>query len=167
MKLVLSALLFAASLATSLHAAEVTADTHAADHAQIQQLVERFKGAIIAKDGDAMRAMFLSGASWLQGTDKASLAKERIKQPDAQQFTPWSHEQFAKFVSTAPTAIEETFDNVRIETDGIIGTVIFDYQFLTDHKTTNHGVETWQLVHTDEGWKISAMLYSLLPEDIH
>lgn len=166
MKLVLSVLLLTASLATSLHAEQAGAGAHATDHARIQQLVERFKSAIVAKDGDAMHAMFLPGASWFQGTEKASLAKVRTKKPDAQQFTPGSYEQFAKFVGTAPTAIEETFDNVRIETDGTIGTVYFDYKFLADHKVTNHGVETWQLVHTDEGWKISAMLFSVILDDI-
>ena len=166
MKLVLSVLLFTTSLAMPLHAEKATTAAHAADRAQIQQLVEHFKGVIIAKNGDAMRAMFLPGGSWLQGTDKTSLAKVRAKKPDAQQFAPGSYEQFAKFVGTAPKAIEETFDNVRIETDGIVGTVYFDYQFLVEGKPQNHGVETWQLVHTDDGWKISAMLYSVIMDDI-
>lgn len=166
MKFVLSALLLATSLAAPLHAENTATDAHAADRAQIQQLVERFKGAILARDGEAMHAMFLPGGSWLQGMDKKSLARVRAKKPDARQFAPGNYEQFAKFVGTAPKAIEETFDNVRIETDGIIGTVYFDYQFLAEGKLLNHGVETWQLVHTDNGWKISAMLYSVILDDI-
>lgn len=167
MKFPLPALLVAISLAAPLHAKEAANDTLAADRSQIQQLIEHFKGAIIAKDGEAMHAMFLPGGSWLQGVDKTSLAKVRAKQPDAQQFAPGNYEQFAKFVSSAPKAIEETFDNVRIESDGIVGTVYFDYRFLVEGKPTNHGVETWQLVHTDSGWKISAMLYSVILDDIH
>ncbi|WP_430392243.1 nuclear transport factor 2 family protein [Dyella sp. 20L07] len=167
MTFIWSVLPLASSLVVPLHAEQAMADSHTMDRAQIQQLVDRFKGAIIAKNGDAMRAMFLPGGSWLQGVDKASLAKVRAKKPDAKQFAPGNYEQFATFVGTAPKAIEETFDNVRIETDGTIGTVYFDYHFLMEGKSQNHGVETWQLVHTDDGWKISAMLYSVILDDIH
>ena len=153
--------------AMPLHAAENGVGTHATDNAQIQQLVERFKGAIRAKDGETMHSLFLPGGSWLQGLDKASLATVRTREPKARQFMPGNYEQFAKFVGSSPRPIEETFDNVRIETDGVVGTVYFDYRFLADGKLTNHGVETWQLVNTDDGWKISAMLYSVVLDDKH
>jgi hypothetical protein len=37
----------------------------------------------------------------------------------------------------------------------------FDYVFLIDNKVSNSGVETWQLIHTAEGWKINALTYSV------
>lgn len=166
MKYALFVLLLAASLAIPLHAGEAASGAHAADQARIQQLVERFKRAILTKDAEAMRAMFLPGGSWLQGLDEKSLAQLRAKKPAARQFAPGSYEPFAKFVGSTPKAIEETFDHVRIETDGTVGIVYFDYQFLTDGKPLNHGVETWQVVHTDDDWKISAMLYSVAMDDI-
>jgi hypothetical protein len=36
--------------------------------------------------------------------------------------------------------------------------------FLIDGKRNNVGSETWQLVHTGDGWKISAMAYSSYPD---
>ena len=156
---------FVALFALPLHATEHAVGSHAADSSQIQQLVERFKGAIRAKDGETMHSLFLPGGSWLQGLDKASLAKVRTREPKARQFIPGNYEQFAKFVGSSPKPIEETFDNVRIETDGVVGTVYFDYRFLADGKVTNHGAETWQLVNTDDGWKISAMLFSVVLDD--
>ncbi|GLQ95552.1 nuclear transport factor 2 family protein [Dyella acidisoli] len=169
MKPVLPALMLAIMLAVPLHAWAATSDTHAEDQAQIQQLINRFKSAIVAKDGEAMRSMFMPGGSWLQGLDNGSLATVRTKKPEAKQFAPGSYEQFAHFIETAPKdkAIEETFDNLHIETDGTVGTVYFDYRFLVNGKPTNHGVETWQLAHTEEGWKISTMLYSVILDDIH
>lgn len=168
MKPVLSALMIATALVVSPHAWSAAGD-HAEGQAQIQQLIGHFKSAIIGKDGNAMRGMFLPGGSWLQGLDRASLATVRTKKPDAKQFTPGSYEQFAHFIETAPKdkAIEETFDHVRIDTDGTVGTVYFDYRFLVNGKPTNHGVETWQLVNTPEGWKIGAMLYSVVLDDTH
>jgi len=50
---------------------------------------------------------------------------------------------------------------VRIDTNGTVASVWFDFDFLVDGKVTNQGSETWQLVRTDDGWKINAMLYSV------
>lgn len=165
-KPVLSTLMFFISLAMPLHAADVSLDARAPAREEVQQLVERFRHVILMKDGEAMRGMFLPGGSWLQGLDGTSLAAVRAKKPEARQFNSGSYEKFAKFVGTSPVAIEETFDNVHIETDGTVGTVCFDYRFIADGKQTNHGMEAWQVVRESDGWKISAMLYSVIPDGI-
>lgn len=134
-------------------------------HADIQKVVDQFKAAIIARDGDGLRTLFVPGSSWFQALDEASLQRVRGKKPDAKRYDAGNYEQFAKFVSGATKPIEETFDNIRIETDGTVGTVFFDYTFLESGKATNHGVETWQMIRTDDGWKISAMLYSVVLDD--
>ena len=167
MKLTPSALVFSISLAGSLHAAGVPVDTRASARAELQQLVESFKHAILMKDGDAIRGMFLpSGGSWFRVLDRMSLIAVRAKDPESRQINPGSYEEFAKFLGTSPAALQETFDNVRIETDGTVGTVWFDYRFIKDGKQSNHGVETWQVVRESDGWKISAMLYSVTLDDI-
>lgn len=156
--------LFAA--AVPLHAEAAAADAKADARARIQQVVEQFKAAIKAHDGEGIRQLFLPGGSWLQGLDEASWSKVKAKKPEAQQFMPGDYQKFSQFVAAAAKPVEETFDNVRIETDGTIGTVYFDYTFLDAGKPTNHGNETWQLVRTPEGWKISAMLYSVVLDDM-
>ena len=133
------------------HAKEAAADAKAASRAQIQQVVDQFKAAIKAHDGEGIRKLFLPGSSWLQGLDEASWGKVKGKKPEARQFMPGDYQKFSQFVAAATKPVEETFDNVRIETDGTIGTVYFDYTFLDAGKLTNHGNETWQLVRTPEG----------------
>ena len=165
MRFLFSALVVVLSFTAAVRASDAPADAHSADRAQIQKVVEGFKAAIIAKDGKAVRGMFLPGGSWLMAMDKAGLAKVHAKHPEAKQLVPGSYEEFAGFVGSAPKPIEEVFSNVRIQTDGIVGTVYFDYRFEVEGKATNHGAETWQLVHTDDGWKISAMLYSAIMDD--
>jgi hypothetical protein len=168
MKLALSPVVFSILLAMPLHAAEVPGDPRTSARAEVQQLVESFKHAILVKDGEAMRGMFLpAGGSWFRVLDRTSLAAVRAKTPEARQFKPGSYEEFAKFLETSRAALEETFDNVRIETDGTVGTVCFDYRFIEDGKQTNHGMEIWQVVRESAGgWKISAMLYSVILDDI-
>jgi hypothetical protein len=50
---------------------------------------------------------------------------------------------------------------VRIDTNGAVASVYFDFDFLIDGKVGNRGSETWQMVRAEEGWKISSMLYSI------
>ena len=69
----------------------------------------------------------------------------------------------AAIVAHSDKAIEERFYDVRIDTNGTVASVWFDFDFLESAKVTNRGSETWQLVHTIEGWKIQAMLYSAHP----
>jgi hypothetical protein len=165
MKLAQSPVVFSILFAMPLHAAEGQGNARASARAEVQQLVERFKQAIVVKDGEAMRGMFLPGGSGFRVLDRTSLGAARAKNPEARQFSPWSYEEFAKFLGTNPAALEETFDNVRIETDGTVGMVWFDYRFIKDGKQSNHGVETWQVVRDSDGWKISAMLFSVILDD--
>ncbi|APG05001.1 hypothetical protein BJI69_14595 [Luteibacter rhizovicinus DSM 16549] len=158
--------LFAATLlATSFAHAATPAPASTTAKAEISQLVDAFKAAIIAKDGTKLGTLFVAGnSSWFSAMDSASLERTRAKKPDAKRVRaePEAYKGFTSFVGSTTHAIEETFDNVRIDTDGIVGSVYFDYVFLLDRKPTNHGNETWQVVRTDEGWKINAMLYSVI-----
>ena len=144
MKLALSALVF--YIALPLHAAEVPVDARASARAEVQRLVAGFRQAILKKDGDALRGMFLPDGSWFRVLDTTSLTAVRVKRLETKQFTPGSYEEFAKSPGSTPAAFEETFDNVRIETDGTVGTVWFDYRVIKDGKRANHGMETWQVV---------------------
>ena len=170
-KRALSALVFSISLAMPLYAIDKSVvinnsvDAPSPARAELLDLVTRFRHAILEKDGQAMRGMFLPGGSGFRVLDRMSLAAVRTKTPEARQFNPWSYEEFVKFLGTSPAALEETFDNVRIETDGIVGMVWFDYRFIKDGKQGNHGVETWQVVRDSDGWKISAMLFSVILDD--
>jgi len=160
--------LFAATLlVTSCAQAETpaSASSPVAAKAEINQLVDTFKAAVIAKDGAKLGMLFVAeNSSWFSAMDTASLERTRAKKPDAKRVRaePDAYKGFTTFVGSTTHAIEETFDNVRIDTDGVVGSVYFDYVFLLDGKPTNHGNETWQVVRTDEGWKINAMLYSVV-----
>lgn len=157
MRTFLSAILLTMSLAGQAHAA----DAQPADVAAINQVVEQFKAAIIAHDGDAIRKLFLKDHdSWLSVADAAMWSEVKARNPAARKVVPSTMEKFAEFVQTSPKAIEERFYNVRIDTNGAVAAVWFDFDFLIDGKVGNRGSESWQLVRAEDGWKISAMLYS-------
>lgn len=158
LSLILAACL-AASFATPAHAANANAD---ADVAAIRQVVQQFQEAIVARDGKTLGSLFVpEGGAWLSALDERTYAAVKARNPAAPRMMPSTWQKFADFVQHAAKPVEERFHDVRIDTNGTVASVWFDFDFLVDGKVTNQGSETWQLVRTDDGWKINAMLYSV------
>jgi hypothetical protein len=163
MRVFLSSVLLALCLAAPVHAADqVRSSGPAADVAAINEVVERFKAAIIAHDGKTLGGLFLQDHdSWLSVADEKLWAKVKARNPKARKVMPSSWKKFAEFVQNDGKPIEERFYNVRIDTNGAVASVWFDFDFLEDGKVTNRGSESWQMVRAEDGWKISSMLFSM------
>lgn len=157
MRVLLSSILLALCLAGPAHAADRSADV-----AAINAVVEQFKAAIIARDGKTLGGLFLQDHdSWLSVADDTVWAKVKERNPKARKVFPSSWKKFAEFIQNSPKPLEERFYNVRIDTNGAVASVWFDFDFLEDGKVSNRGSESWQMVRAEDGWKISSMLYSM------
>jgi hypothetical protein len=155
-------ILLAFILAACLAAPGRATDAPEADVAAIRQVVQQFQTAIVAHDGKTLGTLFVpEGGSWLSVLDEPAYAAARARNPAAQRLETSTWQKFADMVSHSARPIEERFYNVRIDTNGTVASVWFDFDFLAGGKVNNHGSETWQLVRTDAGWKIVAMLYSV------
>lgn len=129
--------------------------------AQVQQVVDSFQVSLTAKDAKALGDLFLpESKAWITTLGEPSFTNVRAKHPDVTRYKAGSWQEFTDFVGKAKGSVEERFHNVRTDTDGSVASVYFDFEFLMDGKVGNHGAETWQLVRTDQGWKIAAMLSS-------
>lgn len=129
---------------------------------EIEQVVARFQLALKTHDRASLSALFLADSkAWWTVLGNASFQKIKSKHPEVTaRYKAGTWQQFADYVGSAKESIEERFHNVRIETDGSVASVYFDFEFVADGKVGNKGAETWQLIRTDEGWKIASMLYS-------
>ena len=137
------------------------AATDSSPKAGIEQVVDTFQAAIKAHDRATLASLFLADSkAWWTILGEPSYQKMKATHPNAPRYKTGTWQEFADYVGSAKTSIEERFHNVRIETDGTVASVYFDFEFLADGKVGNHGAETWQLLHTDEGWKIASMMYS-------
>ena len=93
---------------------------------------------------------------------------QRVRQKNAQamkvRINPEkNYLSFIEGIVADPRRSEEKFENVRIDTDGDIASVYFDYSFHADGRKTNYGKEAWHLVNTDDGWKIVSVIWSVIP----
>jgi hypothetical protein len=139
------------------------------DKDQIKSIVETFRTSILNKDKDAFLKLFYSDTiPWLGVTTDKSLKmlhdrKTDVSKPDPLKiYADDTPTKFIEGVVTHPTIrIEEKFSNVRIDTDGNIAQVYFDYAFSAEAYKVNWGKESWQLLHTADGWKISSVIWSM------
>lgn len=135
----------------------------AADSAQadIQKVVETFQVALRTHDAKTLGSLFLAeGKSWYTALGKASFDTVKAKHPEVPPYKAGTWQEFVESARTEKKDVEERFHDVRIHADDTVGTVYFDFEYVQEGKVVNHGVETWQVLRTPDGWKIVAMLYS-------
>jgi hypothetical protein len=159
----LPAVAFGLALITgSTHATTASNATTSDTKGQIEQVIARFQTAIIKKDKAGLSELFLpTNNSWIAVPTEATYRVVHAKHPKARRFMPGSYTEFVDFISTSTEHMEEKFSNVKIETDGAVASVYFDFVFLSNGEQQNRGSETWQLINTGNGWKINALVYSI------
>lgn len=163
MKIELIKRLAFAGLLLIISAVSLTAQKSAADsEAEIRQVIENFRLAIIKKDKPLLLSLFSEGViGWQSVLDNKSLERVRTKDTKAAKVdTKDSHIAFEDFISSDPKRTEETFANIKISTDGEAASVGFDYVFLYDNRENNRGKEFWLLVRSENGWKITSVVWS-------
>lgn len=131
---------------------------------EIARVVDRFKHAIVDKDEPAFLDLFLHGGiTWQSAMSDAVFERAKDEDPNATRaaYQPdRSPARFIRGIAGRAARTEETFHDVRIDTDGTVASVAFDFTFQRDGETSNKGREYWLLVRTDAGWKIASVVWS-------
>ena len=156
--------LLAALFCSTLFAANAAgAAPSAADKQQLEQVVETFRLSLINKDKPGfMQLLYSENIPWIGVTKDQSLAMIAAEGGKQKKIAnTGSALKFIDFVVSDPSLVEEKFDNVRIDSDGDIAQVYFDYSFNRGDYRSNWGQEAWQLVRTTEGWKINSVIWSM------
>ena len=156
--------LLAAVLAASPLPGASAMDTADAAETEILAVVDVFKHAIIDKDKPAFLDLFLHDrATWQPVMSDERHARARLTEPTAAKAAYSPEETPEKFIDgivNSAANIEETFEDVRVDTDGSAASVAFDFKFLRNGKALNVGREYWLMVKTDTGWKIASVVWS-------
>ncbi|MGX4642916.1 YybH family protein [Massilia sp. SYSU DXS3249] len=154
------------SLSLLLFAPHMAFAQDATGKQEIERVIETFRKAIIDKDQDTFLKLFLKeDITWSGVTTDASIERIYANRPDPKLPRPKksfssSPRKFIDSIAKEKERLEETFSNVRIDTDGEVAQVWFDYSFMFGTYRENWGKESWQMVRTENGWKIAAVVWS-------
>lgn len=141
-----------------------TPDQVSKDTVDVQHLMAAYHEAVVTHDGSRLSSLFIAqGSTWLNVLSDSGLAHMRAIKPGTPKIRVGNYQDFAKVVSQSTTHMDPEHQNLRIQSDGTIASVYFDFVFKVDGKPENKGSETWQLVKGENGWRIAAITYSSNP----
>ncbi|MQA18198.1 nuclear transport factor 2 family protein [Rugamonas rivuli] len=166
MKIVFSFAVLTCSLLLSLHQ-PASAENTGVSEKQVGKIIGQFQDAIKNKDIAGFMGLFLrEDVTWTAAYTDASVERynasiKNTKEPLATRVQAGgSPRKFIESIAKNKAPQSEIFSNVRIDTDGDIAHVWFDYTFMVGTYKSAWGKESWQLVRTETGWKISAVTWS-------
>lgn len=120
---------------------------------KIEAVIQAFGKALADKDKEGFLRLFLrEDITWVGVYTEGSVARYRAGLKDPKEPSPKTSggtpRKFIENIIRAPEARTETFENVRIDTDGEMAQVLFDYSFMVGDYRNNWGKESWQMVRT-------------------
>ena len=133
---------------------------------EIMGIVEDFRLSIINKDEQKFINLFYDKSiPWL-GVESD---RRKGKLPSQNGVRQGNYLAFIANIVRNKKKTEEKLWDIKVITDGEVGSVHFKYSFHKDEYKSNWGDEYWQLIRTPEGWKINSVIYSItrnpLPRD--
>jgi ketosteroid isomerase-like protein len=141
------------------------AENPAESRQKIEAVIKAFDKAITDKDKEGFMRLFLrENITWASVSTDRTLATYRAELKNPTDHIPKvmgaTPRMFIERLAGDPAPGSETFENVRIDTDGDIAQVWFDYSFMKGDYRSNWGKEAWHMVRTESGWKIASVIYS-------
>jgi hypothetical protein len=129
---------------------------------EIKAVIETFRLAIINKDKESFKSLFYSESiPWIAVfSDEMVNARRKVK-PDFPRSVDFG--KFGppvKMISEKEEQEEKIWD-IKVESDGYLGTAHFNY---SDHRNgikKAFGTEAWDLIKEDSGWKIVSVKYTV------
>ena len=129
---------------------------------EIKTVIETFRLAIINKDKETFKSLFYSESiPWIAVFSNEMVKARRKVKPDFPRTV-----NFGKFgppvkMISDNEEQEEKMWNIKVESDGYLGSVHFNY---SDHRNgvkKAFGTEAWDLIKEESGWKIVSVKYTV------
>ncbi len=137
-----------AVLAAAGHARAQSSTTEAD---AVLKTVQIFFDTMTAKDVDGARQI-------LQPQGRFHAMRMRDGKPDVRAF---SHEEYFADLQASKQKMRERIWNPEVRVNGLIASVRAPYDFWLDGKLSHCGIDQFDLIKTEEGWRIAGGVYSL------
>ncbi|KIO35400.1 nuclear transport factor 2 family protein [Shewanella sp. cp20] len=129
---------------------------------QIREVIEQFRTSIISKDKEVFSSLFFSDeVPFIAVFSDEMLASKRLERPkypaavNLGKFGPP-----ANLISENDEQ-EEKIWNIKVQTDGHLASVHFDYSDHENGKKKAWGSESWSMVKVDSDWKITSVSFTV------
>lgn len=122
-----------------------------ADRASIMKVVQAFFDTMSANDVEGARKI-------LQPQGRFHAMRVKNGQPDVHAFA--NEEYFADLQSSKQKKRERIW-NPDVRVHGLVATVTAPYDFWIDGKFSHCGTDVFDLIKTEEGWKIAGGVYTV------
>jgi hypothetical protein len=145
----------------------------ASDNEALHQIVKDFESAITTKDRSKYFNLFFEGTvSWVGVFSSDDFDREKSKADIARvnggpitkpmKTFPGDHVHFFDVMIAPDKDLTKiVFKNVKIQQDGEIASIYFDYAVYHGDISSFWGKQSMLLVNTESGWKINAAVHSV------
>jgi hypothetical protein len=132
-------------------AAEPAAQSSSAERDAVLQAVQAFFDTMTARDVDGARQV-------LQPQGRFHAMRMRDGKPDVRAF---SNEEYFADLQASKQKMQERIWNPEIRINGLIATMWAPYDFWIDGKYSHCGIDAFDLIKTEDGWKIAGGVYTV------
>jgi hypothetical protein len=122
-----------------------------AERDAVLKVVQAFFDTMSAQDVDGARAI-------LQPQGRFHAMRMRDGKPDVRAF---SNEEYFADLKASTRKMRERMWNPEVRIHGLIATVTTPYDFWIDGKLSHCGTDVFNLIKTEEGWKMAGGVYTL------
>jgi len=129
----------------------VSAQSTNSEKDAVLKTVQIFFDTMSAKDVEGSRAV-------LQPQGRFHAMRIRDGKPDVRAF---SNEEYFADLQASKLKMRERIWNPDVRINGLIATVWAPYDFWIDGKLSHCGIDAFDLIKTEDGWKIAGGVYTL------
>ena len=143
--------IFTIPIAVLLVCGSASAQPAAAEREAVLKTVQAFFDTMAAKDVEGARTI-------LQPQGRFHAMRMRDGKPVVRAF---SNEEYFADLKASKQAMRERMWNPEVRIHGLIATVWTPYDFWIDGKFSHCGIDAFDLIKTEEGWKIAGGAYTV------
>ena len=123
----------------------------AAEREAVLKVVQAFFDTMAAQDVEGARKI-------LQPQGRFHAMRMRDGKPDVRAF---SNEEYFADLKASKRAMRERMWNPEVRISGLIAAVWTPYDFWIDGKLSHCGIDAFDLIKTEEGWKLAGGAYTI------
>ena len=130
---------------------------------ELETMLSTYMSCITEKDSVQFTKLFYDGPVTWVGIFKPKSQQSRMQKDSTKvnNYFKGDYRSFIRSLLSKSNRFEQKFYHVKIQEDGCIAVITFDYSFHTDMKINNRGQESWSLIKANGKWKITSVIFSI------